>query len=109
MSSEERKHTKGPWRLHTADPYTVLKDADIVPIPICTVSKDTKTSVEAKANAQLIASAPTLLESNERMKGLLQEVLPMLNHYRMHLGEDEDRADTKAADLITAIEQEIKP
>lgn len=72
------KHTKGPWKVSSNEPSNeyacVILEGEyngIIAKAELSVYHDTET---AEANAKLIASAPELLEENERLNRDLTEV-----------------------------------
>ena len=63
----ETKHTPGPWRISTANPFAVnTSEAGIATahgIDAANYSEFFPSTEQAKANARLIAAAPELLEA----------------------------------------------
>ena len=65
-------HTKGPW-IFTPGNMPAIADSTCAPVAMqCRRG----TPEEAKANAQLIAAAPELLEALERLLLRCEEILP---------------------------------
>ena len=73
------KHTPGPWKLIVDDKAYFGDELKIVTDNrhIATVNPATN---EGPANAQLIASAPDLLEENARLKEINREMVEALEH-----------------------------
>lgn len=72
---ENTKHTPGTWKRGQMDISLIYSDLGEDTKPIATILARGKMSLEEiNANAELIASAPSLLKENEIMKTALKNI-----------------------------------
>lgn len=100
----ESKHTKGPWAaipaiknvLINSYPHTIYpvgtkwldEDGDYIGVAICILPDEDntkKTRDYCKANAKLIASAPSLLSELEQLRGENENSLAIITHFNSEI------------------------
>lgn len=92
------KHTKGKWEIQTefeGDQFIINAPRffNVAWLPFNPESKE-----QARANALLIANAPTTKENHDKMYEALKELVLLENQFQLH------EIRLKAKDLLNSIE-----
>lgn len=98
QTTKDEKFTAGNWHAHDGQIYPEETGKTIALIPYYD-----KENEEVEANAQLIASAPTLYRENKELKEVLEEVREMMLHFKEapDWSEEHDNTYQKVRELLT--------
>lgn len=98
--TQPSKHTPGPWKRSIRGGMITTSDEPLICENICQILGDYNNDSQTIANADLIASAPSLLEENQKLKDSLVR--------KEAVAKESDRLSKEIADGLRKDNQRLR-